>query len=31
MSDVQANIDKRTRQVDATVAANDADWERARA
>jgi len=29
MSDVKANIDKRTRQVDAKVAADDADWAEA--
>ncbi len=29
MSDVKANIDKRTRQVDAKVAGKDADWAEA--
>ena len=29
MSDVKANVDKRTRQVDAKVAAKDADWAEA--
>ena len=29
MSDVKANIDKRTRQMDAKVAADDADWAEA--
>ena len=29
MSDVKANIDKRTRQVDAKVAADDAKWAEA--
>ena len=29
MSDVKANIDKRTRHMDAKVAANDADWAEA--
>jgi hypothetical protein len=29
MTDVKANIDKRTRHVDAKVAANDADWAEA--
>lgn len=29
MLDVKTNIDKRTRQVDAKVVANDADWAEA--
>ena len=29
MSDVKANIDKRTRQMDAKAAAKDADWAEA--
>ena len=29
MSDVKANMEKRTRQVDAKLAADDADWAEA--